>query len=88
MSPAGNDAHNQAIAGADTELTDADISLLCDIGASFSSAPSAEKRARLERLIEGGFIEAASANMTPARYQLTAKAQRILTERGVGLNEA
>jgi hypothetical protein len=84
MPPTGNEAH----AGADAELSDSDISLLCDIGDSFPAKLSAEKRARLERLIERGFVEQASAAREPAKYQLTAKATKILTERGVGLDEA
>jgi hypothetical protein len=71
---------------ADAELSDADISLLCDIGDSFPATPSAEKLAQLKRLIERGFVEPAAK--PPAKYQLTAKATKILTERGVGLNEA
>ena len=84
MPPTGNEAH----ADADAELSDSDISLLCDIGGSFAGTPSAEKLARLQRLIERGFVEPAGADKAPARYQLTTKATKILTERGVGLNEA
>jgi hypothetical protein len=69
-------------------LSDSDISLLCDIGDAFPDTLTAEKRARLERLIARGFVEAAPANKAPAKYQLTPKATKILTERGVGLNEA
>ena len=82
MPPIGNEH-----AGADTELSDAEIALLCDIGDSFPK-PTGEKAARLERLIARGFVEAAPAHKSPAKYQLTAKATQILTERGVGLNEA
>jgi hypothetical protein len=84
MPPTGNEAH----AGADAELSDSDISLLCDIGDSFPVTLSAEKLARLKRLIDRGFVEQASAAQAPAKYQLTAKATKILAERGVGLNEA
>jgi len=82
--PTGNDAD----AGAEAELTDDDISLLCDIGDSFPATLDAEKRARLERLIARGLVEDAPAERAPAKYQLTAKATKILTARGVGLNEA
>ncbi len=84
MPPTGNEH-----AGAEeSELSDADISLLCDIGDLFPDKLDAEKRARLERLIARGFVEHAPADKAPAKYQLTAKATNILTERGVGLNEA
>jgi hypothetical protein len=69
-------------------LSDSDISLLCDIGDTFPDTLTAEKRSRLERLIARGFLEAAPADKAPSKYQLTAKATKILTERGVGLNEA
>jgi hypothetical protein len=79
---------NEAQAGADSELTDSDISLLCDIGGSFHDASTAQKRAQLQRLIERGFVEPAGVDNAHAKYQLTTKAIEILTERGVGLNEA
>jgi hypothetical protein len=82
MPPTGNEH-----AGADSELSDSDIALLCDVGDSFPK-PTGEKLLRLERLIARGFVEAAPAHKAPAKYQLTAKATEILTERGVGLNEA
>jgi hypothetical protein len=81
--PIGNDAP----AGAEDDLSDHEIALLCDIGDSFTK-PSGEKLVRLEGLIARGFVEPAPANKAPAKYQLTAKATHILTERGVGLNEA
>jgi hypothetical protein len=84
MPPTGNEAP----AGADAELSDSDISLLCDIGDTFPATPSAEKLARLMRLIERGFVEPAVAAKAPSKYQLTAKATKILSERGVGLDEA
>ena len=82
MPPTGNER-----AGAETELSDAEIALLCDVGDSFLK-PTGEKLARLERLIARGFVEIAPAHKAPAKYQLTGKATKILTERGVGLNEA
>jgi len=82
LPPTANDAD------ADAELSDSDISLLCDISGSFPHTPSAEKLAKLQRLIERGFVEHTGADEAHARYQLTAKATKILTERGVGLNEA
>lgn len=69
-------------------LSDDDIALLCDVGGSFPATLGADKMRRLERLIAEGFVEPASAATAPQKYQLTAKAQKFLGERGVGLNEA
>jgi hypothetical protein len=73
---------------ADAELSDSDVSLLCDISGLFPDTPRAEKLAQLQRLIERGFVEDTGADQAPTRYHLTAKATKILTARGVGLNEA
>jgi hypothetical protein len=82
MPPTGNEDP-----GADDELSDSDIALLCDIGDSFPK-PTGEKLARLDGLIARGFVEVAPAHKAPAKFQLTGKATKVLTERGVGLNEA
>jgi hypothetical protein len=82
--PAGNDA----LSVDDAELNDDEISLLCDVGDTFPATLTAAKQARLESLIARGFIETAPADKAPSKYQLTAKANKILTARGVGLNEA
>jgi len=49
---------------------------------------SSKHTEQLRRLIAAGFIEPASAAQAPAKFQLTAKAEQVLCERGVGLNEA
>ena len=82
--PTGNDARS----GDDAELNDDEISLLCDVGDTFPVTLTAAKQARLESLIARGFVEVAPADKAPSKYQLTAKANKILTARGVGLNEA
>jgi hypothetical protein len=82
--PTGDDAQS----GEEVELSDSEISLLCDVGDTFPVTLSAEKQARLEWLIERGFVERAPADKAPSKYQLTGKANKILTARGVGLNEA
>lgn len=71
-----------------TPLSDTDIAFLCDIGTSSQLKADADEPSRLKRLIADGFVEPASDAQAPAKYQLTAKAQKLLTERGVGLNEA
>jgi hypothetical protein len=69
-------------------LSDNDIALLCDVGDSFPATLDAKKMHRLERLIAEGFVARAGADKGREKYQLTAKAQKFLGERGVGLNEA
>ena len=68
-------------------LTEDDVAFLCDIGA-FELPESSKHTEQLRRLIAAGFIEPASAAQAPAKFQLTAKAEQVLCERGVGLNEA
>jgi hypothetical protein len=72
----------------DDGLSNDDIALLCDIATFDPGAANADKQARLQSLIAEGFVEPVSGDRTPARYQLTARAQRVLEQRGAGLNEA
>ena len=60
--PIGNDA----LGGDDAELTDHEVSLLCDVGDTFPATLSGEKQAWLESLIARGFIETAPAGKAPA----------------------
>ena len=46
---------------------------------------NADKRKVLDQLIVKGFVVAADEEL-PAKYKLTAKAQQLLAERGVGLS--
>ena len=82
-------SRNTAVSGtADAELSNDDIALLCDVGDSFPAPPDADKRMRLSRLMAAGYVECADPDRAPETYQLTAKAQQLLAERGAGLNEA
>jgi hypothetical protein len=85
MSPNSEAAKPRTDSG---QLNDTDIALLCDIGGSSPIDADADQKRRIERLIAEGFLEPASAAQAPAKYQLTGKAEKLLTERGVGLNEA
>lgn len=67
-------------------LSEDDVAFLCDIG-EFELTED-KHPAQLQRLIAAGYVEPANAAQAPAKFQLTAKAERILCERGVGLNEA
>jgi hypothetical protein len=67
------------------ELTDEEVSVLCDIEKGGSARPS--KREVVERLTLRQLIEVVFEGAFERR-QLTPLAQRLLADRGVGLNEA
>lgn len=69
------------------DLTSSQIALLCDIGAYDLSAPDGDKKRDLDRLLAGGYVEAADSAAGPA-FKPTAKGREFLGERGAGLNEA
>jgi hypothetical protein len=68
-----------------TSLSDQEIAILCDVGGG-GKVSDAHKHL-FAGLIANGFVEVADDEMS-AKYKLTAKAQQILSERGVGLNES
>lgn len=69
------------------ELTNDQISLLCEIGESALPKLAEAKKRDLERLVSGGYAEPAESHSGSA-FRLTAKALALLGERGAGLNEA
>ena len=72
-----------------SDISDTQIALLADIGQKAPLHLNAEKRMALEALITAGFVtpsDESDAEVAP--YELTAKAQRLLSERGAGMNEA
>lgn len=73
---------------AGAELSDEDVALLCDVGDSFPATLHADERRRLARLLAAGYVACADPDRAPEKYQLTAKAEKLLAERGAGLNEA
>jgi hypothetical protein len=69
------------------ELTDSQIALLCEVGDFDTMMSTVEQKRKLERLLAAGYIEPKEGH--PASpYQLTAKGNAFLSERGAGLNEA
>jgi hypothetical protein len=62
-------------------LTDVQVSLLCDIAQSVVLA--GERRGEIDQLVKDGYV-AKDGDL----YALTPKAQKVLSERGAGLNEA
>jgi len=62
-------------------LTDVQVCILCDIAQSATFADN--KQAELGWLVNEGYV-AKDGDL----YELTLKAEKILSERGAGLNEA
>ena len=62
-------------------LTEAQVAVLCDIAQSTAFAD--DKRGEVDRLITEGYV-AKDGDL----YELTPKAQKMLSDRGAGLNEA
>jgi hypothetical protein len=69
------------------ELTDSQISLLCDIEEHDPARSSSDAKRDLERLIAEGYVRP-TADHPGSAFELTAKAIAFLGERGAGLNEA
>jgi predicted transcriptional regulator len=70
---------------ADTLITDQEIAILCDVLEGRGANLSAGKKNVIDKLIAKGFVTA-SGQESPEKYELTAKAQQLLAERGVGLS--
>jgi hypothetical protein len=69
------------------DLTDSQISLLCDIEGHDPAKSSSDAKLDLERLIAEGYLQP-TVEHPGAAFELTAKAIAFLGERGAGLNEA
>ena len=62
-------------------LTDAQISILCDIGQA--SSFDEEKKGEVLRLVVRGYVE-----RDGDLFKITPKGQKILADRGAGLNKS
>jgi hypothetical protein len=62
-------------------LKDEEVAVLCDIAQSIAFAD--DRHGEVERLIMEGYV-----SKDGDLYELTPKAEKILSDRGVGLNEA
>ena len=69
------------------DLTDSQISLLCDIEEHDPAKSSSDAKRDLGRLIAEGYVRS-TADHPGSAFELTAKAIAFLGERGAGLNEA
>jgi len=69
---------------------DAAISAMVDIARMSGLDLNREQRSELDRLVTCGWIEkiAAAGESGPARYAVTFKGQKMLDNRGVGVNES
>jgi hypothetical protein len=66
------------------ELTDEDVSILCDMERDGSTDP--HKQPVLQRLRERGFVVFSEEPL--AKVKLTSHAQQLLSKHGVGLNDS
>jgi hypothetical protein len=62
-------------------LTDAQVAVLCDIAQSVAFAD--DRQGEIDRLMKEGYVA-----MDGDLYELTPKAEKALSDRGAGLNEA
>jgi hypothetical protein len=69
------------------DLTDSQISLLCDIEEHDPAKSSSDAKRDLGRLIAEGYVQP-TADHPGSAFELTAKAIELLGERGARLNEA
>lgn len=74
----------------DRTPSDDGISAMVDIARLSGQNLNPEQRLELDRLIADGLIEAtaAAARGEATRYAVTAKGQKMLDDRGVGVNES
>jgi hypothetical protein len=70
---------------ADALITDQEVAILCDVLEGVGANLNANKRKVLDQPFAKGFVVAAGQE-PPVKYKLTAKAQQLLAERGVGLS--
>ena len=87
LNQAGNaeSARPPSASPATPELSDEEVSVLCDIESS--SVIGSNKSRFIPALIERGLLEAVSHG-SREQFKLTSKAHQLLGERGVGLNES
>jgi predicted transcriptional regulator len=71
-------------------ISDTGIAIMCDIARASGLDLDHEKQAVLHQLIEDGLVNQTSAAKPTesAKFAVTPKGQRVLDERGVGVNES
>ena len=81
---AANDRPIGSTPATTSELTDEEVSVLCDVERDGSIHP--HEQPVLQRLREQGFVVLSEEPL--AKVKLTSHAQQLLSKRGVGLNES
>ena len=71
-------------------ISDSGIAVMCDIARASGLDLDDNKQAVLNQLIADGLVtESSAAKATEAtKFEVTPKGQRLLDERGVGVNES
>jgi hypothetical protein len=69
-------------------ITDQQISVLVDVAQSPETQFSGDKKRDIDTLVNEGYVEADNDPSHITKYRLTSKAERLLTSRAAGLNEA
>ena len=74
----------------DVTISDTGIAVMCDIARVSGLDLDDDKQAVLDRLIADGLVAKSSAAKPTeaAKFEVTPKGQRMLDERGVGVNES
>jgi len=70
------------------EISDTGIAVMCDIARAAGFDLDANKQGVVERLIAQGLVAEIGEHEPDPKYEVTAKGQRELDARGVGVNEA
>ncbi len=74
----------------DQEISNTGVAMMCDIARASGLDLDDDKQAVLDGLIADGMVEVSQkAKPTEAtRFAVTSKGQRLLDQRGVGVNES
>jgi predicted transcriptional regulator len=74
----------------DATISDTGIAVMCDIARASGLDLDDDKQAVLNQLIADGLVsESSEANSNESKkFEVTPKGQRLLDERGVGVNES
>ena len=74
----------------DQEISNTGIAVMCDIARASGLDLDDDKQAVLDRLIADGLVEVSqTAKPTEGtKFAVTSKGQRLLDQRGVGVNES